>query len=133
MELHHNIAYGILPRVLGNINDILGIIFVLFWDIETIGSSLSRVSNTSLMKRILYLLYAQGPFAYLIDITPFKMACLKRWSCFQQRSTTSFYPVVAVVLIRRQSLDDSIACYHASINGKVAAYHIRPHCRVLLG
>lgn len=36
-------------------------------------------------------------------------------------------------LICRQSLDYTIACQHASIDRKVTAYHVCPHCRVLLG
>ena len=41
-------------------------------------------------------------------------------------------PVSATVLIRRQSLNNAIACQHTSIHGKVPADHERPHCRILL-
>jgi hypothetical protein len=46
-------------------------------------------------------------------------------------STTSS-SVAATALIRRQSLNNAIACQHTSIDRKVAAHHERPHSRVLL-
>ena len=46
--------------------------------------------------------------------------------------TTSSVSVSATVLIRRQSLDNAIACQHTSIDRKVAAHHECPHCCILL-
>jgi hypothetical protein len=42
-------------------------------------------------------------------------------------------PVSATVLIRRQSLNNAIACQHTSIDRKVPADHERPHGCILLG
>jgi hypothetical protein len=42
-------------------------------------------------------------------------------------------PVSATVLIRRQSLNNAIACQHTSIDRKVPANHERPHGCILLG
>ncbi len=36
------------------------------------------------------------------------------------------------MLIRRQSLNNAIACQHTSIDGKVSAHHKRPHRCILL-
>jgi len=47
--------------------------------------------------------------------------------------TTMSSPVSATVLIRRQSLNNAIACQHTSIHRKVPADHERPHSCVLLG
>jgi len=47
-------------------------------------------------------------------------------------ATTSSSPVSATVLIRRQSLNNAIACQHTSIHGKVPTNHECPHGCVLL-
>lgn len=41
-------------------------------------------------------------------------------------------PVSATVLIRRQSLNNAVACQHTSIDRKVPAHHKRPHRCILL-
>jgi hypothetical protein len=43
-----------------------------------------------------------------------------------------FPSVPATALIGRQSLNNTIACQHTSVHGKVPAHHKRTHSRVLL-
>jgi len=47
-------------------------------------------------------------------------------------ATTMSSPVAATMLIRRQSLNNAIACQHTSIYRKVPANHESPHGRILL-
>jgi hypothetical protein len=45
---------------------------------------------------------------------------------------SSAVPVAATALIGRQSLDNTIACQHTSVHGKIAAHHEGTHCSILL-